>query len=404
MTEGELEERRQALREFVDERLIPLERDLPQEGLPNEPLLTELQAEARSRGFWGLSAPERFGGQALGVYESAVLLEEIMRTTVSGVCGGYYGAGIFGGNPPAIIMSHGTERQQDLYVKSVVDDGCGYFIAMSEPGAGSDPGGMMTTTATRQAGGWLINGVKGMMSEFYLARFGVVFALTDAEKRQRGGITAFIVSVDNPGLQIEGETPTMSGKTATWIRLKDCFVADDDVLGEVGSGFALGQQWFGRIRTLYYGAGMLGPAVRALHIAAAHSKNRITFGEPLASRQAVQFMLANSAMQIAATRALTHDTARKLDAGLRCRIESAMVKTIGSEMVWDVLDRALQILGGIGYTSEYPIERMMRTVRLFRITEGANEVHRAFIARELLTKDAQSLPRPISSPFLESRG
>ncbi|WP_236794426.1 acyl-CoA dehydrogenase family protein [Amycolatopsis sp. GM8] len=394
MNQGELEERRAALHDFVERRLVPLERDLPVEGLPEEPLLKELQSEARSGGFWGLSAPVEFGGQGLDVLDNAVLLEEIMRTTVSGVSGGYYGAGIFGGNPPAIILSHGTERQRELYARPVVEEGCGYFIAMSEPDAGSDPGGMMETTATRVDGGWLLNGVKGMMSEYFLARFGIVFAVTDSEKRSRGGITAFIVSADNPGVAVEGDTGTMSGKVATWIRLTDCFVADDDVLGDVGQGFVLGQKWFGRIRTLYYGAGMLGPAARALEIAAAYANRRQTFGEPLASRQAIQFMLADSAMQISAVRALTHDTARKLDAGQRCRMESAMVKIMGTEMAWTVLDRALQILGGIGYTDRYPIERMMRTIRLFRITEGANEVHRAFLARELLKEDAVNVPRP----------
>jgi acyl-CoA dehydrogenase len=397
MKRSELEERRLALRRFVDERLLPLERELPVEGLPDEPLLGELQAEARSQGFWGLSAPEEFGGQALGVYDCAVLLEEIMRTTVSGVSGGYFGTGIFGGNPPAILMSHGTERQRELYVKPVTAQGWGYFLAMSEPGAGSDPGGMMTTTATRQDGGWLLNGVKGMMSEYALARFGIVFAVTDPEKRARGGITAFIVGTDNPGVSVDGETQTMSGKVATWIRLTDCFVSDEDVLGPVGDGFKLGQQWFGQIRTMYYGAGMLGPAVRGLEIATSYANNRVTFGEPIGSRQAVQFMLTNSAMQISAIRAFTHDTARKLDAGEICRIESAMVKVMGSEMVWDVLDRALQILGGIGYTTDYPIERMMRTVRLFRLTEGANEVHRAFIARELLKHNASNVPRPFDA-------
>ena len=326
MNSSELEERRVALRRFVDERLLPLERDLPVEGLPDEPLLSELQAEARAGGFWGLSAPVELGGQGLDVYECAVLLEEIMRTTVSGVSGGYYGAGIFGGNPPAPILSHGTERQREVYARRVVEEGCGYFIAMSEPGAGSDPGGMMATTATRQDGGWLLNGVKGMMSEYFLARFGVVFAVTDAEKRARGGITAFIVSADNPGIHIEGETQTMSGKVATWVRLTDCFVADEDVLGPVGDGFVLGQKWFGRIRTLYYGAGMLGPAARALEIASSYANNRKTFGETLGSRQAIQFMIADSAMQISSISALTHDTARKLDAGESCRVESAMVK------------------------------------------------------------------------------
>ncbi|EME22653.1 acyl-CoA dehydrogenase [Rhodococcus triatomae BKS 15-14] len=378
----------------MERRLIPLETDLPIEGLPEEPLLKELQDEARTQGFWGLSAPQEFGGQGLDVLENAVLFEEIMRTTVSGVSGGYYGAGIFGGNPPAIILSHGTERQREVYARPVTEEGCGYFIAMSEPNAGSDPGGMMSTTARRVDGGWVLNGVKGMMSEFFLARFGVVFAVTDPEKRSRGGITAFIVNVDSPGVSIEDETNTMSGKIATWIRLTDCFVPDDDVLGAVGEGFVLGQKWFGRIRTLYYGAGMLGPAARALEIASAYANERHTFGEPLASRQAIQFMLADSAMQISALRSLTHDTARKLDAGERCRMESAMVKIMGTETAWDVLDRALQILGGIGYTNKYPIERMMRTVRLFRITEGANEVHRAFLARELLKEDAVNIPRP----------
>lgn len=396
MTPSELEDRRIALRQFVDERLVPLERDLPVEGLPEEPLFQELKSEAQSKGFWGLSAPIEYGGQGLGVYDCAVLLEEIMRTTVSGVGGGYFGAGIFGGDPPSIVMTHGTERQRDLYAKRVTAEGCGYFFAMSEPGAGSDPAGMMTATATRQNGGWILNGVKGMMSEFALARFGIVFALTDADKRARGGITAFIVNTDNPGLRIEGHAQTMSGKVATWIRLADCFIPDEDVLGPVGHGFGLGQRWLGRMRTLYYGAGMLGPALRALEIAASYANERVTFGQPLSSRQAVQFMLSDSAMQISMVRALTHDTARKLDAGQSCRTESAMVKVLGSEMAWEVLDRSLQVLGGIGYTNEYPVERMMRTVRLFRITEGANEVHRAFIARELL-KDSGSATAESSS-------
>lgn len=395
MKPGDLEERRLALRQFVDDRLVPLERDLPAEGLPGDEVLEELQREARAGGFWGLSAPEEFGGQALGVHDCAILLEEIMRTTVSGVSGGYFGTGVFGGNPPSIIVSHGTERQRELYAKPVTDQGCGYFFAMSEPGAGSDPAGMMEASALRQDGGWLLNGVKGMMSEFALARFGVVFAVTDSDKRARGGITAFIVGTDNPGLRVEGETQTMSGKIATWIRLSDCFVPDEDVLGPVGEGFALGQQWLGRMRTLYYGAGMLGPAGRALEIAASYANTRMTFGEPIGSRQAVQFMLCDSAMQISATRALTHDTARKLDGGDPCRMESAIVKVMGSETAWDVLDRSLQILGGIGYTNQYPIERMMRTVRLFRITEGASEVHRAFIARELLKYNGTNVPRPL---------
>jgi acyl-CoA dehydrogenase len=233
-----------------------------------------------------------------------------------------------------------------------------------------------------------------MMSEFALARFGVVFAVTDDEKRARGGITAFIVNVDNPGLCIERETQTMSGKIATCIRLTDCFIPDEDVLGPIGQGFGLGQQWLGRMRTLYYGAGMVGPALRGVELATTYANHRKTFGEVIGSRQAVQFMLADSAMQISAVRSLTHDTAHKLDAGEACRMESAMVKVMGAEMVWDVLDRCLQILGGVGYTNEYPIERMMRTVRLFRLTEGASEVHRAFIARELLKHNAANVPRP----------
>ena len=381
-------------RKFVNERLIPLERDLPVEGLPEEPAFGELQKEARSLGFWGLSAPVDFGGQGLGVYERAVLLEEIMRTTVSGLSAGYFGAGIFGGDPPNIVMSHGTERQKELYARVVTEQGCGYFFAMSEPGAGSDPARMMETSAVQTDGGWLINGVKGMMSEFFLARFGIVFAVTDNEKRAHGGITAFIVGADNPGVSIERETQTMSGKLATWIRLTDCFVPSDDVLGPVGQGFGLGQRWLATMRTLYYGAAMLGPAVRGIEIATDYARDRETFGEPLANRQAVQFMLADSAMQVSATRAFTHDTAMKIDRGETCRVESAMVKVTGSEMTWAILDRVLQILGGIGYTAEYPIERMLRITRLFRIAEGANDVHRAFIARELFKGNLPRVPTP----------
>jgi len=403
LTHSELEDRRVALRRFIDDQLIPLERELAVEGLPEEPRLSELQAESRALGFWGLSAPIEYGGQGLGVYERAVLLEEIMRTTVSGLSAGYFGAGVFGGDPPNIVMSHGTERQKERYARVVTEEGCGYFFAMSEPGAGSDPARMMETSAVRTDGGWLLNGVKGMMSEFVLARFGIVFAVTDTEKRGHGGITAFIVNADNPGLSIDRETQTMSGKVATWIRLTDCFVAEEDVLGPVGQGFGLGQRWLGTMRTLYYGAAMLGPAVRAIEIATSYAKTRETFGEPLANRQAVQFMLADSAIQVSATRALTHDTAIRLDRGEQCRVASSMVKVMGSEMAWSVLDRVLQILGGIGYTAEYPIERMLRITRLFRIAEGANDVHRAFIARELFNGNLPRVPAAYVSDSGEPR-
>lgn len=375
MTPAELEDLRLRVRAFVDDELIPLEPPVVDGASPAPDVLAALRSRVRDLGLWSLGAPKVYGGQELSTYELCVLVEEMNRTTITG---GFLGAGVFGEIAPNLLTFVGTEDQCERYLRPVIEDGRSYFFAMSEPDAGSDPSRMTTTAVRRDDGTWVIDGRKGLISSVHGADHGYVFTRTD------DGPTCFIVGMDNPGVAYEEAPAAFNGTRVGHLTFTDCVVADHDILGAVGQGFGLGQRWLGQMRTIYYGAGVLGMAARSLDLAVAHAKTRSTFGAPLAERQGVQFMLADSAAELTQARLLVHDTARRLDAGEQARSQVAMTKVVGTETGARIIDRCLQIHGGLGLTSAYPFEQFLRTTRVWRITEGANEVHRWFIARELL--------------------
>lgn len=369
----------EAVRRFVQQEVVPLESSIPNGASLEPAMLADLRRRARHHGVWSIGAPTSLGGYELGAIDRCLIVEEMSRTSVSG---GWLGSGIFGEVGPNLLEIVGTESQIERYLRPVVEDGDAYFFAMTEPGAGSDPSAM-STTARSVDGGWVLDGRKGLIGYVEGASFGFVFAVAEPTSDQPGGVTCFLVERSNPGMVHADATTSHAGIPVGYIDLTECFVPDECVVGDVGAGLRLGQRWLGQMRTVYYGAMMLGLASRALEMAVEHAANRSTFGRTLSERENIQFAVADAATDITVTRLLVHDTARRLDRGDVARAEVAMVKVVGTEMASRVIDSAIQIHGGIGLTPLLPLEQMLRTARSYRVTEGPNEVHRWSIAREI---------------------
>jgi acyl-CoA dehydrogenase len=241
----------------------------------------------------------------------------------------------------------------------------------------------MKTRAVKDGDSWVINGRKIWISFVKEADFTILMALTDPVKKARGGITAFIVEKGTPGFIIEREIPMLAGARTYEVVLDNCRLRDDQVLGKVGDGFGPMQLRF-NVRRLEMGAWCIGMARRALDMMAEHARLRVTFGAPLADRQAIQWWVADAATKIHACRLMVMDAAAKLDAGADIRTVSSMVKVFGTEMATEVIDNAMQAFGAMGMTKEMPLHQMAQRVRLMRIFEGPSEVHRVAIARRIL--------------------
>jgi acyl-CoA dehydrogenase len=259
-------------------------------------------------------------------------------------------------------------------------------FSQSEPDAGSDPA-QMRTTAVREGDYYRINGYKSWVTHAKGCDFLQLVAATDRAKGSRGGLSMFLVDMDTPGVRIAGETATVMGDLTYEIALDDVMVHYSKLIGEEGSGMRSAQAWITSGR-LYQACRGLGVARRCLDLALSYAKQRVTFGQPLADRQAVQFMLADAHMQYTMTQLLVYQTAARADAGLLSREESYMVKIAGTELGFNVADRCLQIHGGMGLALELPISKMWRDARSFMITEGPVEVMRMVLARDLIRKTA----------------
>jgi acyl-CoA dehydrogenase len=367
---------------FVDDALMPLEaavlgremKGLPVNLTPEEeaPLL----ARCRELGLWGLDVPEAIGGANLPAVALMAINEELGRTVTPFT---------FPPDSPNLHMLLATadERQRRLYLEPYARGEAKSAIAISEPGAGGDPAAM-TTRAIKDGDSWVINGRKIWISRVPHADFTIVMALTDKEKRARGGITAFIVEKGTPGFVVEREIPMLAGHRTYEVVFEDCRVPESQVLGKVGDGFGPMQLRL-TVRRLQMGAWCIGMARRALDMMCRHAKQRSTFGALLADRQAIQWWIADAATRIHACRLMVQDAASKQDAGRDIRTEASMIKVFATEMASDVIDRAMQTFGAMGVTKELPLQLMAQKVRVMRVYEGPTEIHRMLIARRTLT-------------------
>lgn len=364
--------------EFVRREIRPVEDDLPPDAqeIP-EPQLTALQRKARQSGFWCLEAPKEYGGAGLSAFETAVVLEQAVKHKLSFPLPG---AGVFGFSPP-VVLYRGNLEQIERYVKPTIEQGWRSFTAISEPSGGSDPARSIRTTAVRRGDRYVLNGRKMWTTNADRARYGVVYARTDKEAG-RGGISAFVVDTGTPGMTVS-EVAVLRDHWTTEVTFDDCEIPAENLIGEEGQGFALAQEWLVRGR-LHYAAQAVGVAEESLRLAIDWAKQRETFGALLASRQAVQFAIADARVEINAARHLTWEAAYKDDQGQDARVEASIAKLYGTEMGFRVVDAMMQILGGMGMTKDLPLEHWFRALRVARVVEGPSEIHRYVIARDLL--------------------
>jgi len=369
------------VRRFVDDELMPLETTvLEREAAGGPTYLTadetaKIDKVSRELGLWGLDAPEDVGGVDLPAVAMVGVNEELGKTVTPYTL------------PPdspnlRMLMATVDERQREAYLAPYVRGETISAIGISEPGAGSDPAGMLTR-ADRDGDDWVLNGRKIWITKADVAHFTIVMAVTDREKGARGGMSAFLVDQDTPGFNVLRKIPMLGGQSTFEIALEDCRVAGWKLLGKEGQGFAPMQVRLGT-RRIEMASWSIGMAQRALDMIIEFAPQRTTFGAPLSERQSVQWVIADAATRIHAARLMTYDCAWKLDQGRDVRSEISMIKAYATEMAYEVVDQAMQVFGAMGMTRELPLHLMQSKLRTMRIYDGPTEVHKWVIARNLL--------------------
>ena len=369
-------------RRFVGQELMPHESAYANDpDIPDE-LRARLQARAKTLGFWAFDLPEAYGGGGVGVLGMCVVMEELAKCNIPAfraptVFTPYLGP----------VLFRGTDAQKEKYLLPVIRGDKRTCFALTEPNAGSDPS-QMTTTAIPTATGdrYRINGRKVFITGADKADFVQLFARIGDDPKK--GITCFVLDRDTPGMRL-GQSFEMMSPDRPWeIVLDDVEVSAEQIVGGeggVGRGWELAREFLDMGR-LIHGPKAIGRAERALEMAIGYANERKTFGAPLASRQAIQWMIADSTVELHAARTMTYHAAWKADRGLDFHVEASAVKLYADEMLVRVVDRAIQVHGGIGLSRELPLELMYRDARSRTITEGSSEMQRMIIASEMLSR------------------
>jgi acyl-CoA dehydrogenase len=393
----ELVELKNLVREIVNNECIPLEskflannpewpRGGGKGGIGGETLVDgtlpqsdwdRLAAVTEASGLSTALLPEEYGGLGMGTLGAFVVAEELNRSLV----------------PLPIInvvnvLYFCDDEQKDRYLFPQMRGEKSACYAQTEPGAGSDPGNM-TTRAVRDGDGWVINGSKSFISGAESADFHLVLAVTDPEKRQRGGITMFIVDSDVPGIAVTPLHTWQSQRAHQFsVSYTDVRVPDSAVLGTVGGGFALGQHFLAIQDRLTRGSMATGFLSRGLAMAAQYVQDRVTFGQPLSERQAIQWMLVDVLIDIKAIRAISYECAARADRGEDVRAHAAMAKLVGANWGHRSMDKLMQIFGGIGEAMDFPIPHWYHQIRHGRIGGGTDEIQRILIQRAIFKHGA----------------
>ena len=366
------------VRRFVTERLRPLEAQVAEDDAMPDAIVEEM----KELGLFGLSIPEAYGGLELTMEEECLVVIELGRT--SPAFRSTFGTNV-GIGSQALVM-FGTEDQKQKYLPGIASGEIITSFALTEPEAGSDSAAVQTR-ATRDGDHYVLNGAKRYITNANKADLFTVMARTDPAKPGGGGVSAFLVERNLPGLSV-GKPEKKMGQQGAHI----CDVVFDNVrvpvenrLGGEGEGFKVAMQVLDRGR-LHISAVCVGVAERLIADCVAYASERKQFGQAISQFQLVQGMIADSKTESLAAKALTLETARKRDAGESVTMEAAAAKYFASEMVGRVADRAVQIFGGAGYIADYGIERFYRDVRIFRIYEGTSQIQQVIIARETLKR------------------
>ena len=368
---AELVQLRDRVAAFVRDEVIPAEK--------GDPDIDSLRDKARKAGIYGPQLPREYGGLGLGTIAMCVLFEQAGRSFLGPLA--LNCAAPDEGNMHLLSL-YANDEQRERYLRPLVEGKIRSCFAMTEPapGAGSDPT-MMQTRATPVDGGWEINGRKWFTTGAVGATFAITMAVTDG----RTGVTMFIVPADTPGFRVVRSVPTMGGHEPGHpeVEYNAVRVPDSAVLGRPGDGFKMAQVRLTPAR-LTHCMRWLGVAQRSQEIAIERAKTREAFGKKLADHQAIQWMLADSEIELHASRMMVMHAAWKHERGDDIRHESSICKVFVAEAVNRIIDRAIQVCGALGISTDLPLEHFYREARAFRIYDGPSEVHRMVIARNLL--------------------
>lgn len=372
----EILDMKRTIRNFVEKDVEPCSKQIEEE----DRIPPHLIDKARELGLFGMSIPEEYGGLGLSMLERCLLLEELGRANMGFVTyiAAHVGIGTTG------IVELASEELKRKYLPALASGEKLGAFALTEPDAGSDATNLKTTAVLR-GDKWILNGRKHFITNAPEADIFTVIAVTDRAKGARGGFTAFIVEKDFPGFSIGTIEKKMGlrGSHTAEVIFDNCEVPKENVLGEVGRGYANALRILSRGRVML-GARCVGACNKLIELSARYAQQRVQFGKPIASFQAIQWMLAEMATETEAARWFTYRVAWMVDQGLPVVKEGAMVKLFASEVLHRVVDKAVQIHGGMGYMKEFPVERFYRDARITRIYEGTNEIQRMIIAREVL--------------------
>jgi len=364
---------------FVREQLRPAEDALGPEATAMPPeVLAGLRQRARSLGLWCLDAPAEYGGAGLSAFELVVVLEEACKHKF---CFPHAGGGSFGQSPPVVLYQGGPDII-DRFVRPTIEHGWTSFTAIAEESGGSDPARAIRTAAKRDGDHYVLSGRKMWITNAERADYGVVYARTDA------GISAFIVETSRPGVSTS-RIPVIRNHAPTELILDDVRIPAGNLVGQEGQGLTLAASWLVRGR-LTYAARAVGIADEAVRLAVEWMGTRSTFGAPLATRQGLQWSIADAAVEISAGRWLTWQAAWKADTGQDARLEAAMAKLYCTEVGFRVVDGVMQILGAMGMAREVPLESWFRDLRVARVVEGTSEMLRSQIARQVIGPAAKA--------------
>ncbi|MCK1513154.1 acyl-CoA dehydrogenase family protein [Bradyrhizobium sp. 190] len=373
---------KEQIRRFVDREIIPIEREAYEGASLKPDVRAMLEVQTKKMGYWLITTPEEYGGLGMGLLARVVLWEELGRTIALPT----RKTQIFGPEPSPILLQL-NERQRTDYLMPVIAGEKDCCFALTEPDAGSDPSGIRTR-AVRDGDDYIINGYKRFITNAHEADFAQVLATVDPSKGSKG-ITAFLVDMDTPGVSIVRTEHMMMDDAPCEISFDNARVPAWKRIGEEGEGFKLAQDWInaGRIR---HGARAIGVIERCLELSATYAKQRKTFGKPLAERQAIQWPIVDSYLDLRQLRPLVYHAAWKYDRGEDVRTDAYMVKLLGDRMAFMAADRCIQVFGGLAFTTDFPIEKFWRDSRSMMITEGPEEVLKTTLARHVFAQYASN--------------
>jgi acyl-CoA dehydrogenase len=370
----EQEQLKETAHRFAAEEMIPLAGRYDDE----QQFPEDVARKAWELGLMNLEVPREYGGLGLGVLDTCLVLEELNYG-----CAGMTNAIAANGLAATPVILAGTDEQKRRYLGQLTSDFSFAAFCITEPGAGSDVAGL--STAYRRVGdSFVLNGTKHFISNGTVASWYVAFATQD-RKARHAGISAFVFPADLPGIRKHRMKDKLGQRAADTgeVVFEDVEVPKAALLGQEGEGFKLAMRTFDRSRP-EIGAIAIGVSQRALDEATRYAKERQQFGQAIAQFQAVQFMLADMAIELEAMRLLTYKAAWMIDQGAAASIVSSYAKAFGADHAMRITTDAVQIFGGYGYMKEYPVEKLMRDAKLLQIYEGTSQVQRVVIARNLL--------------------